>query len=113
MSINYFFSRKKDYENIYMYLEEVRNIYLQMLDDSINENGNHPYSRVSRGDITNIQFCITDYEEKMKQIQTIKRNINDKLKEICKHEFVRDNIEISPELTTEITYCSICEYTQQ
>ena len=113
MSLEYFFSLKKNYENIYLNLEEIRNTYIKILEDSIIENGDNQYSQVSRGEITNIQFCISEYEEKMKQIETSKQNINNKLKEICQHEFVRDYIDVSPERSIEITYCSICEYTQK
>ena len=112
MSIEYFLSLNKNYNHIELYLEEIKNNYEKILEESLNENGELKYSKISRGDITNLQENIIDYKEKIRQIQSCKKNIKNKIIEICKHEFVKDHIDINQEKSMEITYCTICEYTK-
>jgi hypothetical protein len=35
--------------------------------------------------------------------------LNKKILECCPHNFIEDYIDISPEVSQKITYCSICE----
>ena len=41
------------------------------------------------------------------------RNIcNDKINLLCEHVFVEDMIDITPDRSINIRYCSVCEYTE-
>ena len=33
-------------------------------------------------------------------------------KQCCDHVFIRDLIDITPDVSKEITYCILCEYTK-
>ena len=44
-------------------------------------------------------------------IQLLKSVCNKKIEQLCKHEFVEDAIDINPDKSQNIRYCSICEYT--
>jgi hypothetical protein len=41
-----------------------------------------------------------------------KLNTNRKIICNCSHNFIKDSIDISSELSQEIEYCDICEYTK-
>jgi hypothetical protein len=49
--------------------------------------------------------------EKQKHIKTLKEICNKKIEELCTHTIVEDFIDISPDKSQKIKYCSICEYT--
>jgi hypothetical protein len=55
----------------------------------------------------NMHFFI----EKQKHIKTLKEICNKKIEELCSHTIVEDLIDISPDKSQKIKYCSICEYT--
>ena len=39
--------------------------------------------------------------------------INNKLNNICEHEWITDDIDIDPERSTKITYCKCCEVSKK
>ena len=39
-------------------------------------------------------------------------NIKQKMIDCCQHNFVKDEIDISPEKSQQIEYCSICDFTK-
>ena len=44
-----------------------------------------------------------EYYEKVKYL------LNKKIIQCCPHDFIEDEIDISPEISQKIIYCSICE----
>jgi len=50
--------------------------------------------------------------KKKEQIQLIEI-YKDKIYKLCNHEFIDDEIDITPERTQKITYCTICESTKK
>jgi hypothetical protein len=48
----------------------------------------------------------------IKILNNYKDNIEDKLTNICQHDWIHDEIDICPERTQIITYCKKCEITK-
>lgn len=44
-----------------------------------------------------------------KHYEKINDLLNKKIIQCCPHDFIEDEIDISPEISQKITYCSICE----
>jgi hypothetical protein len=94
MSLEYYLLRKKKYDDIVIKLTEI-----------IEKNDN--------------KFFYTDndglYIERLKlDLESAKCSSNycyKMVQQLCNHHFVKDMIDISPERSVNITYCSICEYT--
>ena len=61
-------------------------------------------------------FCPVDYRnyfiEKRNRIRQNKNICENKILELCQHEFEEDVIDITPDRSQKITYCKICEYTK-
>jgi hypothetical protein len=54
-----------------------------------------------------------NYEQEIEAINTLVQVANDKMVSCCQHDFVKDTIDIDCEKSQNITYCTICEYTQK
>lgn len=46
-------------------------------------------------------------------LETLKTQIIDLIKKSCKHNWVRDYIDIDPEYSQPIIYCTLCEATKK
>lgn len=52
-------------------------------------------------------------EELMQMLSTYKNIVEDKLNNICIHEWVYDDIDIGPEKSQRICYCKLCEISKK
>jgi hypothetical protein len=48
------------------------------------------------------------YKKKLMEVNKFNHFIKDTLFDVCNHRFVKDNIDITCELSQEIHYCEIC-----
>ena len=100
MDINYFLSTKEKLQQILSHLNEIKEIYCEIEIDDYTVSYDY------------INEQIEDYEKKITETET---NINQLHKFIslhCEHIFVDDYIDITPDRSEMITYCSKCQYTQ-
>jgi helix-turn-helix protein len=104
MSINYFFSSKKKLETILSHLNEIKLMYCEMN----LENYNKDYIKHSY-----IQNLITDYEAKISEVKLEIDHLHQIICSNCEHSFVEDMIDITPDKSQIITYCTKCEYTKE
>jgi len=95
-NIDYFLFLKKKYVNISSYLNEIINSYEEIT-------------------FYNNDFLLqyNKYKNELSEIKHLINNINDSICHICKHEFVEDEIDLTPDLSQKIEYCQICEYTKE
>ena len=106
MNINFFLFIKKKYENILNKLNEIKEEYNEIKEEyNENENDNLKYQIDSN---TNLHYCNLE----INKMNNILININKKIQENCNHKFVYDYIDITLDLSKQIKYCTICEYTQ-
>ena len=108
MSLNYFLSCKKNYDSVIQYLGYIINIFddinytacdLENFDDSCTEMCNSTRNK---------QMFI----DKLEYITKLRDICNHKLEQLCEHNYIEDTIDITPERSQTITYCTICEYTK-
>jgi len=107
MSLDYYLICRKTYDKLLYELENIICLF-----DEITEC---PY----------IDYNIPEIEQESNNIQHNKhffitqrvnigclRNVcNDKINLLCEHVFVEDMIDITPDRSINIRYCSVCEYT--
>ena len=101
MDINYFLSSKKKLQKILLYLNEIKLTYceIEMERDDINDEY--------------ITEQIIEYEKKIIELDLTIEHLNQFICHSCEHTFVEDVIDITPDRSQNITYCTICEYTKE
>ena len=101
MDINYFLSSKKRLQKILLYLNEIKLTYceIEMERDDINDEY--------------ITEQIIEYEKKIIELDLTIEHLNQFICHSCEHTFVEDVIDITPDRSQNITYCTICEYTKE
>jgi hypothetical protein len=99
MSLDYFLLSKREYIKIVQHLEYI----IETLDTinyiSLNDFPNNCNQENNKSFFT----------YKIKHFQDLINNCNNQLDHICCHNYVDDTIDISPEMSQNITYCTICE----
>lgn len=101
MDINYFLSTKEKLVKILSHLNEIQDIYGEIeIDDYYNIIC---YNYVKKQ--------MKDYEKKITEIDTKINEIDKFISLHCDHIFVDDYIDINPDRSERITYCSKCQYT--
>jgi len=109
MSLEYYLLCRKKYEQILHDLTDIIEIY-----DSINE-----FTKLEEKNLDKEEcdfFCPAVFRNhfigQKNCVKYNKRICENKIAELCKHEFEEDIIDITPERSEKITYCKICEYTK-
>ena len=102
MDINYFLSSKKKLQKILSYLNEIKLTYCEI--------------EIERNDDINDEYIteqIIEYEKKIIELDLTIEHLNQFICHSCEHTFVEDVIDITPDRSQNITYCTICEYTKE
>ena len=108
MSLNYFLLCKKLTQDNLLYFNELIANYHKMYTELLKHyecmsdcNEVKHYRHILRI----IQECTDKKKEQEELIELYK----DRIYHICDHKFVDDDIDITPERSLMITYCTICE----
>lgn len=107
MSVDYFLFLKNKYEKINIYQKEICDIYNAIVEVSINEKNNNSCDEVKN--FKELFILKSECEQKVKQTEYFIKYVTERLKESCKHCFIKDLIDITPDKSKEIEYCEICE----
>ena len=107
MSINYYLFCRESYNRIIHDLDNIINIF-EELDECIKEEHEVLNSDVV---LSNQSHNKLFFYSRKKHMQVLRSVCDKKILELCKHEFVEDTIDITPDKSQNIRYCSICEYT--
>ena len=110
MSIDYFLHSKHIYKQIEYNLKEIIELYKEFIELTESQENVVKFDKEF-----DIQFLINtkeEYYQKIKQIGFFKDFIKQKIISCCAHNFIQDVIDISPEKSQQIEYCSICEFTK-
>ena len=108
MSVDYYLFCRKSYDKIIGKLDEIINIFEEIEELSIEENDLLKFDIV----LSNQTHNKNVFYYKKQDMQILRALCNKKLIEKCNHEFVEDIIDINPDTSKSIRYCSICEYTE-
>ena len=106
MTPDVFFLFQKRINAIKYHMLEITSIYYEII-------SNKEIYDVSSSEMLKIENMKKNYEEEIKDITTLLQVANDKMVSCCQHDFVKDSIDIDCEKSQNITYCTICEYTQK
>lgn len=101
MDINFFLSSKKKLQNILSYLNEIKLSYCEIQIESCHDISSEY-----------IAEQINEYEKKINEVEISIEHLNQIICSNCQHTFVEDVIDITPDRSQNITYCTICEYTK-
>jgi len=95
-NIDYFLFLKKKYVSISSYLTEIINSYEEI-------------------SLVNNDFFVqcNKYKNELSEIKHLINNINNSICQLCEHEFVEDEIDLTPDSSQKIEYCVLCEYTKE
>jgi hypothetical protein len=100
-NLDYFLFLKKKYTSILENLNEICNVYEEIENNDIINNKNIlEYSHIKE---------INLYKNQITIIEFLLENISNKIKNNCQHYFVDDLIDIDPDKSMHITYCTKCE----
>ena len=106
MSLEYYLCSRRAYNTILNELQYIINIHDEI--EEVNKEICHDYLDKTFNPSLEKNFFI----EKEQKITELRDICNDKVMELCHHEFVDDMIDISPDKSQYITYCKICEFTK-
>ena len=101
--LDYFLLLKKKYSNMLIYLQEIHNTYQVIMDIHEMNNKLQEYNVIYK------KFL--NISKEISETKYFLLNIEKDIYENCIHDFVDDVIDIHPEKSLNIKYCSICEYT--
>jgi hypothetical protein len=116
MSLEYYLLCKKNFDSIISNLTEIiekyENIFsytdqLDMVDDLNMKFSEYLFDKFQPID-SKEQFKI-----RLNYAKYCRTYCYRKAQQACSHEFVTDMIDITPDRSENITYCSICEYTKK
>uniref|UniRef100_A0A6C0ERR9 Uncharacterized protein n=1 Tax=viral metagenome TaxID=1070528 RepID=A0A6C0ERR9_9ZZZZ len=111
MSVNYFLYSKSQHKKIVNCLEEIKTIYEDIIQHTINENDNlDKYNKDA--DIELLTNLKDSYISKIIEGNKFCEILTFFAHQVCQHNFVKDTIDITPDRCQEIIYCTICEYTK-
>ena len=98
--MNYNLFLKNKYQNILNNINEIIYIYNEIKNANIQNNLNDTITE-------EIQY----YEEKCKELSNSILYINSIITKECQHNYIDDVIDITPDVSQRITYCTLCEHT--
>jgi hypothetical protein len=118
MSLDYFLALQNNY---YKMLTDIRNV-ITMYEDILNDFACvHPNDSISPIPANiDTDFVLNEikkdarkkisfYEEECKKLLEMKNICDVEIYRLCNHEYITDNIDITPDKSMAIDYCKICE----
>jgi hypothetical protein len=112
MSINYYLFCRESYNRVINSLEDIINIFEEMEKHTQEEDTQEKQSNFKSDTILlNESHNKLFFSSKKQDIQVLKNICDKNILELCKHTFIEDTIDITPDKSQNIRYCSICEYT--
>jgi hypothetical protein len=106
MTPDVFFLFKKRINAIKYHMLEITSIYTEFI-------SNKEIYDIPNDEMLKMENMKKNYEQEIEAINTLVQVANDKMVSCCQHDFVKDTIDIDCEKSQNITYCTICEYTQK
>jgi hypothetical protein len=117
MNEDYLLKIKPENDYIAAYLKEIKSVYKNMKEDTVYHlintslNVNEYYLQYNKH-ITEIDALLNQQNEHLIKLILLNKKINNKLLDICKHEWITDLIDIDPDRSKTIEYCKSCGKTK-
>ena len=116
MDIYDFLLYKKNLTNILICTESIINSYTNisdMMNMNFHKNNNPDISSDIRREIIKLWEVRLTYDIKKTEIEQEIINCDNDIYKCCKHEFVEDYIDVTPDISKKIIYCTICELSKR
>ena len=116
MDIYDFLLYKKNLTNILICTESIINSYTNisdMMNMNFHKNNNPDISSDIRREIIKLWEVRLTYDIKKTEIEQEIINCDNQIYKCCKHEFVEDYIDVTPDISKKIIYCTICELSKR
>ena len=107
MSLEYYLFCRQKYDDILNNLENILTAYEKISEQSFAIN-----MLESKNDIYQPCYNVRCFIEKKCHMTQIKEICNLKINDLCNHTFEDDLIDITPDYSKHITYCTICGFTK-
>jgi hypothetical protein len=83
------------------------------MNNIFHKNNNPDISSDIRREIFKLMEVRLTYEIKKTEIEQEIINCDNDIYKCCKHEFVEDYIDVTPDMSKKIIYCTICELSKR
>ena len=116
MDIYNFLLYKKNLTNILICTESIINSYTNisdMMNMNFHKNNNPDISSDIRREIIKLWEVRLTYDIKKTEIEQEIINCDNQIYKCCEHEFVEDYIDVTPDISNKIVYCTICELSKR
>ena len=116
MDIYDFLLYKKNLNNILICTESIINSYtniLDMMNNIFHKNNNPDISSDIRREIFKLMEIRHTYDIKKTEIEQQIINCDNDIYKCCDHFFVEDYIDVTPDISKKIIYCTICELSKR
>ena len=115
MDIYNFLLYKKNLANILVCTESIINSYTNISDMmNINFHKNFdPNDNSIKREIIKLWEVRLTYEIKKTEIEQEIINCDNQIYKCCDHDFIEDYIDLTPDTSQKIVYCSICELSKR
>ena len=118
MDIYDFLLYKKNLTNILVCTESIINSYTNisdMMNINFHKNFDPNYNNDNsiRREIFKMIEVRIAYEIKKTEIEQEIINCDNQIYKCCEHEFVEDYIDVTPDISKKIIYCTICELSKR
>jgi hypothetical protein len=116
MDIYDFLLYKKNLTNILICTESIINSYTNisdMMNNIFHKNNNPDVSSDIRREIFKLMEIRLTYDIKKTEIEQQIINCDNDIYKCCDHFFVEDYIDVTPDISKKIIYCTICELSKR
>ena len=107
MSVDYYLFCRNSYDKIIRELQYIIDILEEIDEYTQQEEVQTNLDIILSNESNNKLF----FNSRKQYIQVLRSVCNKKIEELCNHNFITDTIDITPDRSQNIRYCSICEYT--
>ena len=108
MSLEYFLFCKKRYEQIISNLNDIIDKYTEV------DYATYIEDKLDNKELATFEphTVLSLFVSKREHVKRLKKICDEKIRALCSHEFIDDYVDLSPECSQKISYCSICESTK-
>lgn len=110
MSVDFLLQSKYKYKQIEYHINEILHLYNEFIELVENDDSVNPECKIVI--INKLENDEYKYQSTKEELQVLTVFSENELKTICNHNYVKDLIDITPDLSREIEYCTLCEHTK-